>query len=496
MNTLEQHPELRTAFRTAHLTGRNLLLAVFLVFPLAAFGFTKSGTIYTTDGSRDDAGRAIEDANPGDTITIPEGTFGWGESSSGILSIFKSVNVVGAGIDKTIINILSTASSGTAGTIQFYLDGDESFSGVTINGPATGDHSPFSVSGYKAPGTWRISNVKYVQQSGDGSYFVFANTQSNAGLIDHCVVTGGAGNSELIFLRGLPNSWDTDDSLGGAGNVFVENCTFNGSGYVCDANANARMVVRYCTITGGIKVDGHGVWSNSNPARGVRHMEIYGNHWTSTAEAWPAMEIRGGSGMIFNNVADLGPGVNGAWFYLTEYGVFNNNGNFTQYQTPANYPIRDQIGRGKYATAGDFTTATSQPLYAWNNLKGGAQWPFSYKAIPQQAFDVYGSTFGWEDIVKADRDYFQWSSSFDGTTGIGVGTAAQMHAITPVKTGVGYWVTDEGEWNSLNPGPDGRLYVWNGSAWVLKYTPYTYPHPLVLPAPTPPAAPKNLRIVR
>lgn len=454
-----------------------IILGLF-IHEQCAFGFTKTGTTYTTDGSMQDVSDAIGDANIGDLITMPAGTFIWGDAGA-YLSIFKSVKIQGAGIDQTIINISPTASTWTSGVIRMFLDGDESFGGVTINGPAGSNyHSPFSIHAYLSPGIWRISNVKYIQQSGDDGYFVFVH-QSNSGLIDNCDVTGGAGSAELIMMRGEPDSWDTDNSLGEEGNVFIENCTFRGQGYVCDANSNSRMVVRYCTITDNMKIDGHGVWSNSNPTRGVRHMEIYGNHWTSTAGAWTAMEIRGGSGMIFNNVSDLGSGINGAWFYLTEYGVFNNNGVFGQYQTPANYPIRDQIGRGKYSSPGDYTTATSEPMYVWNNIKGGVQWPFTNNAIPMAAITLYGSTFDWEDIIKADRDYFLSTSSFNGTTGIGSGTAAQMQLITPTKNGVGFWVTDEGEWNSQNAGSDGQLYTWNVNQWMLKYTPYCYPHPLV-----------------
>jgi len=65
-----------------------------------------------------------------------------------------------------------------------------------------------------------------------------------------------------------------------------------------------------------------------------------------------------------------------------------------------------------------------------------------------------------------------------------------MLAIIPTKPGVGYWVTDEGSWNiTLPANTSGQLYTWNGSAWVLKYTPYTYPHPLRKPV-----GPSNLRL--
>ena len=53
-----------------------------------------------------------------------------------------------------------------------------------------------------------------------------------------------------------------------------------------------------------------------------------------------------------------------------------------------------------------------------------------------------------------------------------------MDAITPTVNNVGFWVTDEGSWNTSGSGGQGRLYTASGGAWVLSYTPYKYPHPL------------------
>jgi len=53
-----------------------------------------------------------------------------------------------------------------------------------------------------------------------------------------------------------------------------------------------------------------------------------------------------------------------------------------------------------------------------------------------------------------------------------------MEAIIPTTDKVGFWVTDEGSWHADRPGTSGQLYVWDGAAWHLYYTPYTYPHPL------------------
>lgn len=62
---------------------------------------------------------------------------------------------------------------------------------------------------------------------------------------------------------------------------------------------------------------------------------------------------------------------------------------------------------------------------------------------------------------------------------MGFGTAARRPATC--TTGVGYYATDEGSWNtSGNSFGNGRLYVCTATnTWTLYYTPYAYPHPLV-----------------
>jgi hypothetical protein len=90
--------------------------------------------------------------------------------------------------------------------------------------------------------------------------------------------------------------------------------------------------------------------------------------------------------------------------------------------------------------------------------------------------------------INEDFDYFNEKSPFNGTSGVGIGTRAQMNAITSCAEYTGFWVTDEGNWNTSNGAtPDGRLYQCRSRAWVLAYTPYTYPHPLTLGPPPPPA---------
>ena len=433
----------------------------------------------------------VKKIEAGDTIVLPAGEATWGDptsSNGGTSYVVDRVNIRGQG-DSTVIRLHDGGPTLTRGVIALWST--ITLSDLKIIGaptrPVTAITSyPYNNTnpgGINYTGGFRVTNVTY--EGGGAAHFVYFQGITS-GLIDNCRITGNVGNAELIFGRGPTNAWQTNNTIGTEHNLFVEDCTFNGSGYVNDANSNARMVVRYNTITGRIKVDGHGVASNT-PARSYRNMEVYGNTWTSTALAWAAIELRGGTFMVFNNQAAYP-----AWFFLTDYGYLTTWPNFgNQLQTPVNYPVTDQVGVGK-----DPKRAASEPAYLWNNRAAGSVWPRQLKGIPQAGIDLYrtqtgnpSASFTERDMIRANRDFFA-EAGFDDTTGVSTGTKAQMLASAPTLQGFGWWVTDEGEWNSTNgAAPDGQLYVWDGSAWQFKYRPYTYPHPMRSAG-----APSNVRI--
>jgi len=87
-----------------------------------------------------------------------------------------------------------------------------------------------------------------------------------------------------------------------------------------------------------------------------------------------------------------------------------------------------------------------------------------------------------------DEVHAQASGAFDGTSGVGCGTAETMNAIETCTDGVGFWATDQGNCSDLSgyigsvgdrtsaaTYLQGTLYKCASNAWVEYYTPYTYP---------------------
>jgi hypothetical protein len=120
---------------------------------------------------------------------------------------------------------------------------------------------------------------------------------------------------------------------------------------------------------------------------------------------------------------------------------------------------------------------------------------------------IYGAIIG-SNTQKfiANRDYYNESknqaaqasttSPFDGSSGAGHGTLALRP--TSCTTGVGYFATDQGNWNQSDNGfGQGEFFVCTATnTWSLHYTPYTYPHPLIagggIASSNPPNPPTNL----
>jgi len=105
----------------------------------------------------------------------------------------------------------------------------------------------------------------------------------------------------------------------------------------------------------------------------------------------------------------------------------------------------------------------TDPCYQWLNTESGGNLAFATGPYSRQ--------------IRPNEQYYDYTPSFNGTAGVGSGLGASKPRTC--TTGVGYWATDEGEWDSIQSGPDGRLYKCTSTdTWTVSYTPYTYPHPL------------------
>src|SRR6185437_3619359 len=127
----------------------------------------------------------------------------------------------------------------------------------------------------------------------------------------------------------------------------------------------------------------------------------------------------------------------------------------------------------------DYTTTpptqTLQPAYFWRNTQPGGEIPVTVSC------ETPGDTLCTNqnaNILLQNRDFYTYNASFNGTSGIGEGTLISRPSTC--TTGVGYWATDQGNWNqSGNGAGQGEFFQCSSTnTWTLFYEPYTYPDPL------------------
>jgi hypothetical protein len=380
---------------------------------LVTLSLGRAKTILCPTCSQDDFENAVySQASPGDIIVLPAGSATWGNSSranAGVIYITNSITVMGQG-SSTVITLDDTGATYATGVIALWSA--SIFENMEIVGSNVNPVTAFQVAPYNSfAGGFRISNITYIGGTGTG-YFAYVASGVNYGLIDSCNISSSSGSTELIFVRGPTNAWTTTSTFGGPNNIYVEACTFGGQGYVCDANSNARMVIRFCTINGQNKIDGHGTASNS-PAQSVREVEAYDNSWTYTGGVWTAIEIRGGSAVIFDNTAAATG--NNSFFFLTDYGYQAQWPNFNYtYQTPTNYPITEQIGTGNGGAA------ASQPAYVFHNFQHGSPWPRSFNTpqVLNMATNAAGYAVGATNIGVSPIGTAIYAGTYNNNTGI------------------------------------------------------------------------------
>jgi hypothetical protein len=441
-----------------------LVIMIIYAIPLQAQAMVTAASC-----SRADVAAAVASATYGDTVTVPAcAPTTW----TSALTITKGIILHGAGAGSTTI----VPSTGFATSYLIVYNPDST---------SISQNTPFEVSGFtfdlnnnvsqKPGGIWlnntsattAITRVKIhdndfknltsdgtstsvaclqVGENGDVWGVAYLNTFTNC-------VTGG------YNYGGYQNSWNnTTFAYGSQNNFYWEDNTLTGNSAFHYGGHGGRYVARFntYTFTGGdfqVVWDIHG--NQPSGVYGTMGCEIYRNT-VSLARSTTIFDDRGGSCMFYQNTFT---GTDGSWQIREEYD--------------------DSID----------PTSNSQPQHVSNT--------YYFLNILNGSNHAMSETQDCCAAITPNVDYFDYTASFTGATGVGSGTLAARPATC--TTGVGYWATDQGAWNTL--GADGLFYKCTSTnTWSLYYTPLTYPHPLRSGAgqttdSTPPAAPTNLRVL-
>ncbi|OGH07191.1 MAG: hypothetical protein A2W22_01650 [Candidatus Levybacteria bacterium RBG_16_35_11] len=371
----------------------------FVIMFLCIACISNAANINLNDCSQSTVQTSINSSTDGDTIVCPAGSWTWG---SRVSWPNKSVTLQGAGIDTTIISLL------TQNIIEVQSSYTKSFriTGFTFKslGNFGGDTGIMLIRGTG----WRIDHNKFQMYSNQCGYNGGSGIRINAGstgVIDHNEFRNDksrstAGTHASIYISGPGDiSWGWDSQIGTGNNtVFIEDNIFEETMLCTDHNSHAAYggggmiyVFRHNDVTG-MNIDGHGFCS----AIGTREMEISNNKFRATPSGlWAIIQFRGGTGVVYNNIVespypsrgiyfreDRAPSASPSCTGISNYNERVNQNIYGNWDCPSyeGWPCTDQVGRGK--------NQNSDPLYIWGN----PNWPTNANDDPT--------------YIQAGRDYY------------------------------------------------------------------------------------------
>jgi hypothetical protein len=480
-----------------------------------------------------DVQAALSRAKAGDTVNIPAGTCHW---TTGVdwFPVPANVTIRGAGTasmgsaDQTII-VDDYASDKALIALTPSATGVLRMTGITFRGGNSGDNTKYA--GFVAFSggtshvnvrmdhmTFRVGTYSTVYGRAGGC----ASVAGVYGVIDHNIFDQGDSCLRIYNASPANQAWAEPTGLGTNTFTFIENNSFAGK-LSNDCQGGGKFVFRFNTFTNtGIQVHPTG----GAQQRGCRAWEIYGNTFNGVADPpyFTAFFVSSGTGVIWGNSVTT----EGYKNFVVMYSMRRNNSTYTAIAPPngwgycgtsfngtgsnwdgnqdttTGYPCLDQPGQGQGdLIVGDFpnvinaaTGCTSSQPCAWPRqaLEPVREW----LNLPFTPAPGYGGSF-WSvrepEVLRANRDYYLYTGSFTGASGVGSGPRSSRPATC--TAGVAYWSIDQGgNWNTINAtANDGTLDVCTATnTWTNSvYTPYIYPHPLTQTQ-IAPATPTNLHI--
>ena len=149
---------------------------------------------------------------------------------------------------------------------------------------------------------------------------------------------------------------------------------------------------------------------------------------------------------------------------------------------------QDQGGRGAGVYISGTTPTPSgpinqvlDPVYEWGNTMPSNAVSYNFGAYSLRTLqnrDFYTENRKGQPVQQTSPTT-PWNGSAVQGSGQGVGWGTLANRPTTCTPGVGYFATDQGNWNQSGSDAQGELFVCSaGNTWTLHYEPYTYPHPL------------------
>ena len=371
-------------------------IRLILIFLLLA-GTARAATINATSASQSAVSAAITNAAPGDTVLLPANqaaTWTVMATSPGGINFTKNITL---DLNNCTITrnfptvggplIKATSSGGACRITRGRFTGGTNFTATD----STQYDARYVRANTQSGGSIRVDHCTFMES---GSVSLDTQHQGGQFLADHNTFYAGEPDEiihNLAYGRNASGGWDVDVVPGDPSynaayfedNTFIWNSTAAaGANAAIQSYYGARTVFRHNELHNAL-IDTHG----DNTPHAGRWYEYYENDIYRNVNFSQPFQLRGGSGVVFNNRLHNQPGAAGA-------------GNIVLWTENAGDPAQCQIGRGKNAVPGNFSSQASVPLYLWNNTvinEGGGTGGFgiSFGTLPN----------GTPGAIRTPRDY-------------------------------------------------------------------------------------------
>ena len=468
---------------------------------------------------------AVAKASDRDTVVIPAGTSTWTKT----LTISKSISILGAGIDQTIL--IDQTPKGKGQNPLFRIESKSKtmlsrISGFTINGSTggstgstidTGSLGAICIAAVSTTPNVRVDHIKFHQLYQRPLVFF----GSAWGVVDHCDFRMGSWTGGIMVRhsnwKGVgeygDNSWADNPHWGTEQAIFIEDCTFNNfsSATFIDGDGGMRAVVRHCNIFNS-EAGNHGT-ETSQRLRSGRTFEFYQNHCDGNPPDFKhnwVIYIRGGSALIWGNYADHFDSL----VVFAEYRLYfpatpwrqADATNQWDVNDPATYASGTHTGSSGASTLTDATKNWTPRQWEFVQTVGG----YSIRNLTQRTASPINkntnNTITPEGNPQGASMTFNKGDQYEIRRVLkvldqpGYGKGDLISGSSPAPVG---WPHEASEpvhiWgNTLDPNfgnNNGRPVVYSQSYTVIQnqdwfystdnsaalpgYTPYVYPHPLV-----------------